>query len=222
VTSRKRQETWLKPVLATLEGGKGLLTEDEGAALNAAMDALFRSHPKAAALFKSDWREAAAAKTRSRTAWEFLQVDAAVERQVSTWIMESAPRKKETRKIWDMIRCHIDKRDGRIMKTREEIAEELGIAPRNVSTAMSAMAKVGIISRIEMGRTVLYRLSPHVGTKLPRVAGSDARKAMARPKLVAEDGQRIEDQRQLEIEDAVVKAARRGQLLWDLPPEQQR
>lgn len=209
-----------RPTLTVIPGEAGELTPEAGAAFQAALDLLFAQHPQAAALFRQAWRDQAASRTRSTDSWRFLQVDPEIARGVSEWIDNEAVRKRETRQVWNLILCHIDRRDGRVLLDRSQIAEELGLLPRNVSTCLAQLVKIGALLRIQLGRNAAHRLNPHIGTKLGRQAGHQARQGTTRPRLAAADGVAVEerDPRQSDLEDAIAEQMRRsGKLPWDMP-----
>lgn len=193
--------------------------------MNAGLSTFFAANPLARDLLETMCREVIEAHSATQPAWEFLQMEPRVVAAVDQWIDDSAKRKRDTRKIWRTIIQHVDRRDGRIRLTRQEIAEATGILPRHVSTCMADLASTGTIQRIETGRTVVYMLNPHVGTKLGRVAGHQARKGHAKPRLVAQNGQAVadgegitHDPRQADLEDAIAEQMRRtGRLPWDMP-----
>lgn len=213
------------PKLRLIAGRAGELTPEQGTRLQAALDAVLAGHPEAAELFRDDWRQQVASRTRSTEAWQFVQIDPTITRAVSEWITNHATRKRETRRVWEAALCAIDRRDGRILLTRQQMAEELGILPRHVSTCLAQLVRIGALDRMQIGRNACHRLNPHIATKLGREAGRQARKGAARPRLVAQDGEAVADRdgithdpRQTDLEEAIADQMRRtGRLPWDLP-----
>lgn len=206
------------PKLRVIGGRAVELTPDQGMRLQAALDALLAGHPEAAQLFRDDWRNQVASRTRSTEGWSFVQIDPTITRAVSQWITDHATRKRETRQVWETALCHIDRRDGRILLDRAQLAAELGLQPHNVSTCLAQLVRIGALERIQLGRSAFHRLNPHIATKLGREAGRAARKHTAKPRLVAEDGERINDPGQLSLEEAIADQMRRtGKLPWDMP-----
>lgn len=201
------------------------LSPDQVARINAGLAIFFAANPLARDLLEPLCRDVIDAHASTQTAWEYLQMEPRVVAAVDQWIDDSAKRKRDTRRIWRLIIQHVDRRDGRIRLSRQEIADATGILPRHVSTCMADLASTDTIKRIETGRTVVYMLNPHVGTKLGRVAGHQARKGHARPTLVALNGEAVpgaegvtHDPRQVDLEDAIAEEMRRtGRLPWDLP-----
>lgn len=214
----------MRPVRPPAQGRGITLSPDQAARINAGLATFFAANPLARDLLEAMCRDVIDAHSSTQPQWEYLQMEPRVVAAVDQWIDESAKRKRDTRRIWRLIIQHVDRRDGRIRLSRQEIAEATGILPKNVSTCMTDLASTGTIKRVETGRTVVWMLNPHVGTKLGRVEGHQARKGHARPTLAALNGVAVEgegatpDPRQLEIEDAIAEQMRRtGKLPWDMP-----
>ena len=84
--------------------------------------------------------------------------------------IKTVEKPHETRDVFDFVLTHIETNSGIVTLTREELAEKVGIAPREVSRAMGRLEKLGVIFR-ERWKTAgmrgpgiaRYRLNPHVG-----------------------------------------------------------
>lgn len=71
----------------------------------------------------------------------------------------------------------IHKNSDEISETRSEIAQSLGVKPRNVSTIMTELEKINAVSRKQNGRGVVYYLNPLIATHR---TGADRDKAQMR------------------------------------------
>ena len=74
-----------------------------------------------------------------------------------------------TRDVFDYVLTHIETNTGLVTLTREEIAEKVGTAPRNVSSAMKCLEEIGVITRERVKVAGMrgpgiarYRMNPHV------------------------------------------------------------
>jgi hypothetical protein len=86
--------------------------------------------------------------------------------------------------VWNSAISYIRMDTGEIMASREKIAEEVGAAPRTVSTAMSDLVKIGAIVRHRRGRSVAYFVNPNVGWNGGEGARQEAAKEAPQLRLV--------------------------------------
>ena len=75
----------------------------------------------------------------------------------------------ETDKVFKLLITHVETNTGIMTLTREEIAERIGTAPRNVSSAMKRLEDMGVVFRervkvpgMKGPGKARYRLNPHV------------------------------------------------------------
>lgn len=61
--------------------------------------------------------------------------------------LPSSKRPHQVRHAFDLVLLHLRQDTGEVMLTRDEIAEEIGCAPKHVSTIMGTLEQLGIIRR---------------------------------------------------------------------------
>jgi len=104
-------------------------------------------------------------------------------------------RPNQVRHAFDLVLLNLRQDTGEVMLTRDQLADRIGCAPKNVSTIMGTLERMGVIRRerrrIEgvQGRGIaVYFINPHVAWN----GSLDARKAEAAevkpPLLVLMDG----------------------------------
>jgi CRP-like cAMP-binding protein len=134
-------------------------------------------------------------------------------------------RPNHVRHAFDLVLLNLRQDTGEVMLTRDQLAERIGCAPKNVSTIMGTLERMGVIRRerrrIEgvQGRGMaVYFINPHVAWN----GSLDVRKAEAAdtkpPVLTLVEGKQqripkpafaprvIEGGQQLDLEDAIKNA----------------
>lgn len=66
-------------------------------------------------------------------------------RAVTLWIMENSKRPIKAVSVWTLLFDHLMPHTGQVMLTREEIAEQVGIAVQEVSKIMNELVSFGAI-----------------------------------------------------------------------------
>lgn len=96
--------------------------------------------------------------------------------------LSSDDRPNQVRHAFDLVLLNLRQDTGEVLLTRDQLAERIGCAPKNVSTIMGTLEKMGVIRRerrkIEgmQGRGVaVYFINPHVAWN----GSLDVRKAQA-------------------------------------------
>lgn len=85
---------------------------------------------------------------------------------VHEWLLEHSTKPKAATRLWVKIFQHLRHDTAEITISRSDLANEIGISPRDVSRIMSELATINAILRERDGRGVRYLLNPHVGTML--------------------------------------------------------
>lgn len=67
-------------------------------------------------------------------------------RAVTLWLMENSKRPMKAVSVWTLLFDHLMPHTGQIMLTREEIADQVGIAVQEVSKIMRELVTFGAIS----------------------------------------------------------------------------
>lgn len=108
-------------------------------------------------------------------------------------IIREQPRRNELLDVFTEIIPHIQPNTGKVSVTRETIAATTGIDKANVSRAMMALVKLGILERKGTRQRPEYYIRATIAWRGAEDRRQDAAQRMAgRPKhlrLVADDGQ---------------------------------
>jgi hypothetical protein len=124
--------------------------------------------------------------------WTFVMLSPVQNAAVVRWLANNSERPQLAMQLWALLFEHLRRDTGEVVKTREELAEELEVAPCHISSTMTELEQLGAIVRVRQkvpgmrGRGVVrYFMNPRVGTHL---AGEARRKAQAEaPKLALVD-----------------------------------
>ena len=86
--------------------------------------------------------------------------------------------------LWALCFEHLRNDTGEVLLSREQMAEEVGVAPKRVSEVMSELVKIGAISRVRErvpgmrgSGVVRYFMNPNVATQLSGKARDDAQRS---------------------------------------------
>jgi len=126
--------------------------------------------------------------------WLFVKISPEQFRYVTKATCKTV-RPDQTLRVWNAAITYMRQDTGEILATREQLAVDANTLSRHVSTAMTALVKIGAIVRHRRGRKVVYSINPTVGWN----GGEGSRQAAARKapalKLVAsqeEENQPVE------------------------------
>jgi len=89
-------------------------------------------------------------------------------RSVVKWLNKNSKRRFEATEIWALLFENVQRETGQIMLTRQEIAKEIEIEPRHVSTIMTELESIGAIIKKKEGRGVIYYMNPNVANHYPQ------------------------------------------------------
>ena len=105
-------------------------------------------------------------QTASERGWPFVMMGPKENRAVVAWLRENSKRPMAAMAVWAELFTALRFDTGEIALTRAEIAERVGINPRNVSSIMTELVEIGAVSRVREGRQVRYFMNPNIGTHL--------------------------------------------------------
>ena len=74
----------------------------------------------------------------------------------------SLKRPDLTLRVWNAALVHLRMDTGEILADRERLASDAHTLPRHVSTAMTALTKIGAILKTRRGKRVVYAINPNV------------------------------------------------------------
>jgi len=132
------------------------------------------------------WELKKTTNLQEKNTWTFIMISPTQNDLVVEWLLNNSKRPTSAFRLWTKLFKAVEIQTGRIMLTRQEIAQELNILPNNVSGIMSELESIGAILKKKEGRGVIYYMNPHVGTHLPQEIREKAQKIA--PKLKLLDG----------------------------------
>ncbi len=131
---------------------------------------------------------AAAYLADTRNAWTFVMLSPAQNASVVRWLTENSKRPQAATLLWAHLFEVMRNDTGEILRTRQELAERIGVDRDNLSRIMTELVSINAVRREKRGREVRYFMNSTIATHLP---GAEAR-AKAReadgPLLVAVQG----------------------------------
>ena len=180
--------------------GQGL-----GAAISSLERARYRSIQKKAELVEEWTRDLLGPETAAQLAfslisqapnpdaqrWIFVMINPAQNFAVMEWLGKHSKRPNASVRLWALLLTALRMDTGEILLNRGQIAERIGILPRDVSSIMTELTQINAIRREKLGRSVRYFLNPHIATHIP---GPEARKVAreaAGPLLVLMQGGKV-------------------------------
>jgi len=130
------------------------------------------------------WDAKKKANLHETNSWTFIMISPAQNDKVVEWLDINSSQPRKAIRLWLKLFKAIHIETGQIMLSRQEIAKEMDMLPRNVSTIMSELESIGAIIKHKEGRGVTYYMNPHVGTHLPQEIREKAQKIYPKLKLV--------------------------------------
>jgi hypothetical protein len=124
--------------------------------------------------------------------WVFVMLSASQNADVIRWINRNSKRPRKAVELWATMLEHLRMEDGAIMASRAELAERVGLKPRDLSSIMTELASINAVIRQKEGRQVRYFLSPWIATHLPSATLRAAARGEAGPLLRLMEGSRTE------------------------------
>ena len=105
-------------------------------------------------------------------------------RAVVKYLRSNSARPMVAVELWALCFEHLRNDTGEVLLSREQMAEEVGVAPKRVSEVMSELVKIGAISRVRErvpgmrgSGVVRYFMNPNVATQLGGKARDDAQRS---------------------------------------------
>ena len=128
------------------------------------------------------------ANANDQEKWIFVMLGAKENAAVIRWINANSKRPRQAVELWATILENLRIDTGEITKTRQELAERVGMTPRDLSSTMTELASINAIRREKEGRGVTYFLNPQIATHLPNKAARTAARKAAGPLLTLMEG----------------------------------
>ena len=132
--------------------------------------------------------DAAKAHAKSSENWIFVMLGPKENAAVVRWINKHSKRPHKAVELWATLLERLRMDTGEIMATRQELAERVGMTPRDLSSTMTELASINAIRREKEGRNVRYFLNPHIATHIPNASKRKAERDGAGPLLTIMEG----------------------------------
>ncbi len=137
-------------------------------------------------------RAAGAMKAGSND-WVFAMISTHQNAAVVRWLNRNSKRPQVAVELWATLFEHMRTDTGEVLQSRSELAERVGIEPRNLSSIMTELESINAVQRQQDGRRVRYFVNPHIATHIPSPAARKAARDGAGPVLVAVQGGQATD-----------------------------
>lgn len=120
--------------------------------------------------------------------WTFVMLSPSQNSAVVRWLNENSKRPQAATLLWARLFEVIRNDTGEIMQTRDELAQWLGVEPKNLSSMMTELASINAVRREKRGREVRYFMNSTIATHLPGHAARQAAREADGPLLVVVQG----------------------------------
>jgi hypothetical protein len=131
--------------------------------------------------------------TSASSEWVFVMLSPHQNAAVIAFLGKNARRPFMAAQLWAELLMYLRVDTGEILRSRAELADTLGVSPRDVSRVMTLLEEADAIWRERNGRGVRYFLNPKVGTHLGGAARERAQqKAGPGPLLTLMEGRKPE------------------------------
>jgi hypothetical protein len=131
-------------------------------------------------------------ETAAEHGWAFVMISPAQNYAVVRWLLRHSSRPQKAVELWALLFEHLRWDTGEVMLSRDELAEQVGQPPSDVSRIMGELERIGAISRrrekvpgMRGQGIVRYFMNPNVGTHLAGKARDQAQETA--PKLMLVD-----------------------------------
>ena len=124
----------------------------------------------------------------TRNAWTFVMLSPAQNAAVVDWLSANSKRPQAAVRLWSHLFTCMRMDTGEILKGREELAERIGIEPKNLSSIMTELASINAIRRERKGREVRYFMNSTIATHLPSAEARAKAREVDGPLLVVMQG----------------------------------
>lgn len=129
-------------------------------------------------------------KPAPKTDWTFVMISPQQNAAVVQWLEEHSKRPMKAMKLWAHLFTAMRNDTGEILRTRDELADKINVAPRTLSEMMTELASINAIVRRKEGRRVRYFMNPNIATHIPTPEQRKEAREGAGPLLVMMEGGR--------------------------------
>lgn len=127
----------------------------------------------------------------AKTEWTFAMISPQQNAAVVSWLEANSKRPMKAMRLWAHLFEVMRSDTGEILRSREELAEKIGMTPRHLSETMTELASINAILRKKDGRAVRYFMNPNIATHVPSSEQRKEARENAGPLLVLMEGGRI-------------------------------
>lgn len=133
---------------------------------------------------------AAAYLADTRNGWTFVMLSPAQNTAVVRWLSGNSKRPQAATLLWAHLFEVMRNDTGEILRTREELAEWVGVDRDNLSRIMTELASINAVRREKRGREVRYFMNSTIATHLPSAEARAKAREGDGPLLVVMQGGR--------------------------------
>lgn len=131
---------------------------------------------------------AAQAHAQDSERWIFVMLGPRENAAVVRWISDNSKRPQKATLLWATLLEHLRMDTGEIMASRQDLAERVGMEPRDLSKVITELVSINAIRREKQGRGVRYFLNPAIATHVPGPQARAAARQGAGPLLRVMEG----------------------------------
>jgi hypothetical protein len=134
---------------------------------------------------------AAKAHAESSENWIFVMLSPQQNAEVIRWINKNSKRPHKAVEVWATLLENLRTDTGEITATRQDLAERVGIEPRDLSSIMTELASINAIRREKQGRKVKYFLNENIATHRASASARAKARDEAGPLLKLMEGGKV-------------------------------
>jgi DNA-binding transcriptional ArsR family regulator len=127
----------------------------------------------------------------TQTDWTFVMISPAQNAAVIRWLGEHSKRPHKAVLLWSELFMALRADTGEILRSRQELAERVGMTPRDLSSTMTELASINAITRRKEGRHVRYFMNPNIATHIPTPEQRREARDNAGPLLTLMEGGKV-------------------------------
>lgn len=166
----------LKPALRVVHGVRQrTLDAQQALELKAVLTGYAAQRPEVAGLLPVLVSEIDRETTQSDR-WEFWMANFPQLADVTDRMTVDAKRLRVSLKVWGVVIRNLDRTNGAVLLSREDIAKQAGVPVNHASAALAELVAWNVLRRFQNGRAAMWALNPNIATRLPGAAGEAARK----------------------------------------------
>lgn len=140
--------------------------------------------PRTAAMLAMNLEPAA------KSDWTFVMISPMQNAAVVQWLEQHSKRPMKAMKLWAELFTAMRSDTGEILRTRQELAERVGMTPGDLSKTMTELTTINAVIRRRKGRSVAYYMNPNIATHIPSPEQRAEAREQAGPLLKIMDGGR--------------------------------